>query len=57
MMESRDALETFSETRLLDHFGHLPENVTWCHVSSLEHYAAQLKRITDMAFSEGEHAS
>jgi hypothetical protein len=29
---------------------------TWGHVGTLEHYAEQLKRITDMAFKEGEHA-
>jgi hypothetical protein len=30
--------------------------VTWGHVGSLEHHAELLKRITDMAFNEGEHA-
>ena len=40
-----------------DHFGVAPEEVTWSHVGSLEHYAALLKRITDMAFQEGEHAA
>ena len=40
-----------------DHFGVAPDEVTWSHVGSLEHYAALLKRITDMAFQEGEHAA
>ena len=40
-----------------DHFGAAPEEVTWGDVGSLEHYAELLKRITDMAFNEGEHAA
>jgi hypothetical protein len=40
-----------------DHFGYAPDEVTWSHVGSLEHYADLLKRITDMAFNEGEHAA
>jgi hypothetical protein len=40
-----------------DHFGYAPDEVTWAHVGTLEHYAELLKRITDMAFSEGEHAA
>ena len=40
-----------------DHFGVAPDEVTWSNVGSLEHYAALLKRITDMAFQEGEHAA
>jgi hypothetical protein len=39
-----------------DHFGVAPDEVTWGDVGSLEHHAALLKRITDMAFGEGEHA-
>ena len=39
-----------------DHFGYAPEDVTWSHIGSLEHYAELLRRITDMAFNEGEHA-
>ena len=39
-----------------DHFGVAPEEVTWGHVGTLEHHAELLKRITNMAFSEGEHA-
>ena len=40
-----------------DHFGYAPDAVTWAHVGTLEHYADLLKRITDMAFNEGEHAA
>jgi hypothetical protein len=40
-----------------DHFGYAPENVTWGHVGTLEHYAELLKRITDSAFKVGEHAA
>jgi hypothetical protein len=40
-----------------DHFGCAPEDVTWANVGTLEHYAELLKRITDSAFSEGEHAA
>jgi hypothetical protein len=40
-----------------DHFGVAPDEVTWGDVGSLGHYAELLKRITDMAFSEGEHAA
>jgi hypothetical protein len=40
-----------------EHFGYGPDEITWSHVGTLEHYAALLKRITDMAFNEGEHAS
>jgi hypothetical protein len=39
-----------------DHFGYGPDDITWSHVGTLEHYAELLKRITDMAFNEGEHA-
>ena len=39
-----------------DHFGYAPDDVTWGHVGTLEHYADLLKRITDSAFKEGEHA-
>ena len=40
-----------------DHFGYAPDEVTWAHVGTLEHYADLLKRMTDMAFNEGEHAA
>jgi hypothetical protein len=40
-----------------DHFGYAPDEVTWSHVGSLEQYAELLKRTTDSAFKEGEHAA
>jgi hypothetical protein len=40
-----------------NHFGYAPDDVTWGHVGTLEHYAELLKRITDQTFKEGEHAA
>ena len=34
-----------------------PTRSNWGHVGTLEHYASLLKRITDSAFKEGEHAN
>ncbi|MFN4014743.1 MAG: hypothetical protein ACK4JB_05385 [Reyranella sp.] len=39
-----------------DHFNVAPDEVDWSHVGALAHYAELLKRITDRAFKEGEHA-
>lgn len=39
-----------------DHFDTHPDEVNWGHVGTLEHYTSLLKRVTDSAFSEGEHA-
>lgn len=39
-----------------EHFNTHPDEVNWGHVGTLEHYAGLLKRITDNAFGEGEHA-
>ena len=39
-----------------DHFETSPDEINWGHVGTLEHYASLLKRITDSAFGEGEHA-
>lgn len=39
-----------------NHFGADPETVRWGDVGSLEDYARHLRRITDAAFREGEHA-
>lgn len=33
-----------------------PDTLHWGHVGNLEFYASQLRRITDAAFHEGEHA-
>ena len=52
-----DAMLTRLQTLSDEHFGVAPDEVTWGHVGSLEHYASLLKRITDSAFSEGEHAA
>ena len=52
-----DAMLTRLQALSDDHFGCAPEDVTWSHVGTLEHYAELLKRITDSAFNEGEHAA
>ncbi len=39
-----------------EHFNVAPDAVTWGDVGTLAHYAELLKRITDSAFKEGEHA-
>jgi hypothetical protein len=39
-----------------DHFGYSPDEVTWDHVGTLKHYAELLRRVTNSAFKEGEHA-
>ena len=39
-----------------EHFNAHPDEINWGHVGTLEHYANQLKRITDSAFGEGEFA-
>jgi hypothetical protein len=40
-----------------DHFNYSPDAIDWGHVGTLGYYAELLKRITDMAFNEGEHAA
>lgn len=40
-----------------EHFGYTPDEINWGHVGTLGHYAELLKRITDAAFKEGEHAA
>ena len=40
-----------------DHFDVSPDTLQWGHVGNLEYYAELLKRITDAAFKEGEHAT
>jgi hypothetical protein len=39
-----------------DHFGYSPDEITWSHVGTLGYYAELLKRVTDLALKEGEHA-
>jgi hypothetical protein len=52
-----DAMLTRIQELSDEHFGIAPDEVAWGHVGSLEHHAELLKRMTDMAFSEGEHAA
>jgi hypothetical protein len=46
-------LEALSE----EHFNYSPDEIRWEHVGTLGYYAEQLKRVTDSAFHEGEHAA
>ena len=39
-----------------DHFETHPDEINWGHAGTLNHYRDRLREITDMAFSEGEHA-
>ena len=69
MSERRTALDAFTakkaeiDTMLArlkalsdEHFNVAPDDVNWGHVGTLSDYATLLKRITDSAFKEGEHA-
>ncbi|MBL4766533.1 MAG: hypothetical protein JKY94_02265 [Rhodobacteraceae bacterium] len=40
-----------------DHFNTHPDEINWGDVGTLENYTSLLKRITDSAFGEGEHAN
>ena len=40
-----------------EHFAYSPDDINWGHVGTVAHYAELLKRITDSAFKEGEHAA
>jgi len=40
-----------------DYFNVAPDKATWADVGALGYYAELLKRITDSALKEGEHAS
>ena len=40
-----------------DHFNVSPDDVDWGHVGDLGCYAELLKRVTDRASREGEHAA
>lgn len=40
-----------------EHFGYAPDEINWGHVGTLASYAETLKRITDAAFHDGEHAA
>jgi hypothetical protein len=39
-----------------DHFNYSPDEIRWDHVGTLGYYAELLKRVTDSAFHEGDHA-
>ena len=39
-----------------DHFNYSPDEIDWSHVGTLDPDPQLLKRITDSAFKEGEHA-
>jgi hypothetical protein len=51
-----DAMLTGLQALSDDHFNYNPDEIDWGHVGTLAHYAELLKRITDSAFQEGEHA-
>jgi hypothetical protein len=51
-----DAMLTRLQALSDGHFGYGPDEITWSHAEGLAHYAELLKRITDQAFNEGEHA-
>ena len=52
-----DAMLSRLQTLSDEHFGVAPDEVTWGHVGTLEHHAELLKRTTDMAFNERDHAA
>jgi hypothetical protein len=51
-----DAMLTRLQALSYDHFNYSPDEITWDHVGTLGYYAELLKRLTDSAFREGEHA-
>jgi hypothetical protein len=51
-----DAMLTRLQALSNDHFNYSPDEIDWGHVGTLGYYAELLKRITDQAFNEGEHA-
>ena len=40
-----------------EHFNRHPDEITWGDVGDLGCYAEHLRRVTDAAFREGEHAA
>jgi hypothetical protein len=52
-----DAMLTRLQKLSDDHFGCAPDEITRDHVGTLGYYAELLKRVTDSAFKEGEHAA
>jgi hypothetical protein len=51
-----DAMLTRLQALSDDHFNYSPDEIDWGHVGTLGYYAELLKRITDSAFKQGEHA-
>jgi hypothetical protein len=51
-----DAMLTRLQALSDDHFNYSPDEIDWGHVGTLGYYAELLKRVTDSAFKEGEHA-
>ncbi|KGJ23606.1 hypothetical protein [Paracoccus sanguinis] len=51
-----DAMLERLATLSADHFETSPDEINWAHVGTLNHYRNRLREITEMAFSEGEHA-
>jgi hypothetical protein len=51
-----DAMLTRLQALSDDHFNYSPDEIDWGHVGTLGYYAELLKRVTDSAFHEGEHA-
>jgi hypothetical protein len=51
-----DAMLTRLHALSDDHFNYSPDEIDWGHVGTLGYYAELLKRVTDSAFKEGEHA-
>ena len=39
-----------------NHFDISPEDINWANVGDLNYYIKELQKISDRAFSEGEHA-
>jgi hypothetical protein len=52
-----DAMLTRLRALSDDHFNYSPDQIDWGHVGTLGYYAELLKRVTDSAFKEGEHAT
>ena len=58
-MAKKAEIDTMLErlaTLSVDHFNADPDTFHWGQVGNLEFYASQLRRVTDAAFHEGEHA-
>ncbi|MBF0325523.1 MAG: hypothetical protein HQL42_10670 [Alphaproteobacteria bacterium] len=51
-----DAMLARLQALSADHFNWTPDEINWGHAGTMAHYAEMLKRITDSAFKEGEHA-